>query len=443
MAPFGQRAVLHLVGQQLQRRLVADPDLAYGQRFVARRHGDLAATCKPRNRRPLDEQGLQHHGKGNHEQRHCILDPGDHRHDGQRHRHGAAQTDPTDESQLVAAVVERQQAEQYRQRTRHQREEDTDEDCIARVFEHLAGCDQHAEHHEHARLRQPGHAVHDLEHVFGGVVALVAHEDAGDEDGEEAAAIEQVGDREDDHATREDEQRIHAFGQVELAHQRRQHPAARQTEQQAQPHLRAQQFAKRPGRGLLGLQQDADEGSHQQDGHRIVGARFDFQRRLHPLAQAHATVAQQREHRRSVGRTDDRSKQKAHRPRHVHQPGSEQAEEGDRRDHAEGRHHRRRFQGIAETADLGTQAAVEQDDRQRTLTDQAGDEEIIEGNAARPLLARQHADHQEQQQQGHAEARRQGARHHADEQQHGSEQEQGVDTGHDKYLRRRRDGKGK
>ena len=102
-------------------------------------------------------------------------------------------------------------------------------------------------------------------------------------------------------------------------------------------------------------------------------------------------------------------------------------------EHADGRQRERRRQHAAEAGKARTQAAVEQDQRQRDRADQVGGADIVELEAAGPALAGQHADDQEHQQQRRAEAQRDQTRQDAGEHQQAAEQDgdaDGVEQGH-------------
>src|SRR5262245_25778701 len=68
------------------------------------------------------------------------------------------------------------------------------------------------------------------------------------------------------------------------------------------------------------------------------------------------------------------------------------------------------------------QAAVEQDEGQRDRTDRIGDTDVIELDTAGPVFAGQHADQEEDQQQGRAKAHRDQARQDAGEHQQAAQQ---------------------
>ena len=83
----------------------------------------------------------------------------EHRQDGKQQRHRAAQAHPGDEGGLFAMKAERRQRQPYRRRPPHEDEEQGDRQALYRDARKLRRRSKQAEHHEHADLRQPRHAV--------------------------------------------------------------------------------------------------------------------------------------------------------------------------------------------------------------------------------------------------------------------------------------------
>ena len=178
-------------------------------------------------------------------------------------------------------------------------------------------------------------------------------------------------------------------------------------------HVSPRPFARR---------QVLDQEHGEQDGERIVAAGFDLERGADARPQAKTAGMHQEEHRRGVGRGDDRAHQQRFAPAHVEQVAGDRGGQP-RRDHdADGRQRGRRRQHAAEGRQPRTQAAVEQDERQRDRSDQIGHAHVVEFDAARSRLARQHADDQEHQQQRRPETGRNQARHDAGQNQERTEQ---------------------
>ena len=114
------------------------------------------------------------------------------------------------------------------------------------------------------------------------------------------------------------------------------------------------------------------------------------------------------------------------RPDVEHRPGDGRGQ--NRRDHhADGRQQRRRAEHQPERRDPRAQAAVEQDQRQGDRADEVGEAEVGEADAERAVLAGDHADHEEDEQQRSAEPRRQQAGQDPDQHQGGAEQDGEAD----------------
>ena len=87
----------------------------------------------------------------------------------------------------------------------------------------------------------------------------------------------------------------------------------------------------------------------------------------------------------------------------------------------------RRPEHAAEDREPRPQAAVEEDDRERDRADEVGDRVVVEGDAARPVLAGEHADDEEDEEQRRPEARRDQAREDAEHDQRRADEDGGVD----------------
>jgi hypothetical protein len=111
----------------------------------------------------------------------------------------------------------------------------------------------------------------------------------------------------------------------------------------------------------------------------------------------------------------------------MQEEGGERAQQGNGGNHAPAGQHGGRFEREAEAVELGAQAAVEQNHRQRKLADHIGGGEIVEMDAAQTLVARQHAHAEEHQQQRHAETGGHARGDDADKQQKGDDQEKSID----------------
>ena len=152
------------------------------------------------------------------------------------------------------------------------------------------------------------------------------------------------------------------------------------------------------------------EQRRQQHGDRIVGARFDFERRADARTQLQPAGAQQEEHGRGVGRGDDRAEQQRFDRAEPEQPVRGDAGQRRRDDDAERRQQQGRREHAAERLAARAQAAVEQDHRERERAEPIGQLVVVEADAARPVDAGEHAEHEEHQQQRRAETARDQAR---------------------------------
>ena len=170
-------------------------------------------------------------------------------------------------------------------------------------------------------------------------------------------------------------------------------------------------------------QGDADQGQRQVHRHRVVHARLDLQRRRDPVVEPHARGLEQREHRRRVGGAHDGAHQQGQRPVQPQQPARRQAGDARAHHHTQRGQQQRRLQAGAEGLEIGAQAAVEQDDRQRHVAHPETELEIVEDQAAWPVFSRQHAGQQEHQQEGKPRPCRHHACQHADEHQRGCDEQ--------------------
>jgi len=155
---------------------------------------------------------------------------------------------------------------------------------------------------------------------------------------------------------------------------------------------------------------NADEREGQEDRHRIVDAGFDFERRGDTCLQAKAAQMEKEKDRGSIGRTDDRAEQESFRPAESEEVLGGQAGDRCRQDDADGGESKARPKGTVQRVAVGTQAAIEEDERQREGADQIGNGEIVENDAAGTVLTRQHAESKEDKQQRRADPRGQHAR---------------------------------
>ena len=226
---------------------------------------------------------------------------------------------------------------------------------------------------------------------------------------------------EDDERARGHERRVQALRQREPVEHEHDGPPAENADDGAEHGLlgqHRQHVSPRP----FARRQILDQKDGEQDRERIVAAGFDLERSADAGAQAQAAGMDQEEHRRGIGRGHDRTHQQQLAPAHVEQVLGDRSGQP-RRDHdADGRQRGRGRQHAAEGRQPGTQAAVEQDQGQRDRADQIGHPHVVELDAARSGLAREHADDQEHQQQRGPETGRNQTGHDAGQDQQRTEQ---------------------
>ena len=171
--------------------------------------------------------------------------------------------------------------------------------------------------------------------------------------------------------------------------------------------------------------QQFDQGDGEEHRHRIVHAGFHLQRGADALAQFHAALMQQQEHRRGVGRGDDGAGQQSRDPGQIEQPDRGQTGDGGGDQNTDCRHDAGRRPGDAYRPQRRAQPAIEQDDRQRQAAQQVGRLKIIELDA-KSIFPCRHAERQEDQQQGCADPRGQHPRNDTDDQQRAAEKDKLV-----------------
>ena len=163
---------------------------------------------------------------------------------------------------------------------------------------------------------------------------------------------------------------------------------------------------------------DADHlDRHQHEHHRdgIVEPGFSLERQRKLAREAHP--AQQREHRRAVGRGQDRAEQEPLGNREVEQPaGARPAISAVPAVPIAGQRDRR-SEHRPERSKPGRQAALEQDQHERDRPHQVRERVVREVDPAEPVAAHRHSQPQEQEQRRQAHPRRHGRGHHAGRQQ--------------------------
>ena len=175
-----------------------------------------------------------------------------------------------------------------------------------------------------------------------------------------------------------------------------------------------------------GVHQHPHQHQGDKDGHGVVKAGFDLQGAGHPFIQRHPGALDHAEHRRRIGGANNAAQQQPHPPVHAHHPGGKGAHQGGGNGDAKGGQAESRLQTQPEGTEAGTQAAVEQDDRQGNIADHIGGGEVIELDTADAVLAGEHAHHQENQQRRHPEPGTQGAQQQAGKHQAGADKKKQV-----------------
>ena len=225
-----------------------------------------------------------------------------------------------------------------------------------------------------------------------------------------------LGQREDHHRAGRHERRVQALRQVEpVEHQH--HAAAAGIADQGADQRLGDQERRDVVPGLAAVQDHLDQHDGEEDRERIVDPGLDLERRADARPQPQPLGVQQEEHRRGVGRGDDRADQQRLGPAEPERKHRRRRGQRGSHQHADGRQQARRADHVAEGLVAGAQTAVEQDQRQRHRSDGVGEPHVVEPDAERPRLARQHADQQEHQQQRRAEAQRHQARQDAGQDQ--------------------------
>ncbi len=261
----------------------------------------------------LQHQRNHHDDEGRVEEELAVVHVADDRHDPEQDGDGAAQADPGDEARFTLGEIEGQQAEPDGEGTRNEDEEEGQQDGRQQDLRKLGrGCEE-AEHEEHDDLGEPGHSVLEtLDRYRRGQLARPGI-DAGDINGEEAAAADQAGEGEDHQGHGQHEDRCQALLDLQPAQDECDRRPADETEDEADPHLldeEPQQIERESVRAAA-VRDQFDQRDGEEDRHGVVGAGFDFERRANPVADVDAADAQQEEHRRRVRGCEDRAQQHA------------------------------------------------------------------------------------------------------------------------------------
>ena len=251
----------------------------------------------------------------------------------------------------------------------------------------------------------------------------VGHDEARHVDREQAAAAGEVGGRRHEHRARDHEERVQPARHGDAVEHPDRRESAREPRGGAEQPLLSEPHRHVERRGVAAREDQLGHHDYQKDGNRVVGAGFDLQRRAHPALQPQPAGPEQEEHRRRIGGGDDGAEQeRLDRGEVEHRPGGQA---GDRRghEHAEGREQERGDEHAAEGREPGPEPAVEEDHRKRPRSHEIGHAVVVEADAARPVLAGEHADDEEDQEQRGAEARGDQAGEDADQNQRGADED--------------------
>ena len=171
---------------------------------------------------------------------------------------------------------------------------------------------------------------------------------------------------------------------------------------------------------------DLYQRDRQEDGDGIVGAGFDLERRADAFAQIHIAGPEQEEHRRGVGRGDDRPEQKCFEPGKFRQIVGGDAKQQCGHNDAQGRQRQSRRGRLPERVKRRAEARIEENDRQRQRADEIGQFGVVEFDAE-PVYAARQTDAEKQEQKRRAEAEGDQARKRRGKHQGCADERQEID----------------
>ena len=265
-----------------------------------------------------------------------------------------------------------------------------------------AGEDEQTEQDEEADLGDPADPLVEGDDRAPGRDAGGAEGERGEVDGEEAGAVGDLGQAEGEPGDRDRRHRVDPVGrQLRPVEGDRRQPAQGEADHDADRQFERQQ-ADHVGEPEAGLLDPFDEADHQQQGDRVVHPRLALERARQALFQGRA--AQHGEDRRRVGGGDRGADDHPFEQAEAEDPvgGEPRRAGGDR-----GADRRHRGGGAEHRADLppaGGQAALEEDQDEGDRAQGAGQLDVVELDPADPLRAGQHAEAEEEQQAGDADA---------------------------------------
>ena len=211
--------------------------------------------------------------------------------------------------------------------------------------------------------------------------------DGGDVDAEESVSADERRQRE-----REERggQRHHGVETTRPQARTRQHPlravADRRPASGADHDLAQHADRGDPDRDVLAEQLPREQ--HRQD-HRdgIVDPRLHLERAAHAMLELDAGRSQHREHRRGVGRRDDRAEEERRGPGQA-EPVRDDGDDAHRADDADGREQAGRRQRASQRLGRGVEPSVEQDERQRRRARAERELIVVERRSRRSLRSR-------------------------------------------------------
>ena len=343
-----------------------------------------------------------------------ALDTRQNRNGAKEDRDGAAQTDPGDKSRLARREAIGQEAQDHRDRTGNDDQDQRDAKRRQKHWQKRRGRDQQTHHQEHADLGEPGHAVGEAGDLAGRPVRIVAEREADQIDRQKAAGPQTLRQRKDQKRQRTGQNRIKAGREFQPVDRAQHKSAAEKAEKDAAHHLPEkvpEEVDRRfPAGNGLTVDNDRDQRQGQKNCHRVVDARLDLKRGSHTRLQAQPPQMQQEKHRGRVGRADDRAEQHRLGPAEPEQELRRKSRDCRGEHDADGRQQHGGPEGPGQSLPARSQAAIEQDQGQRKGTDQIGNRKVVKNDATRPVFAGQHAKGQKDQQQGGPNPRGQDTR---------------------------------
>ncbi len=228
---------------------------------------------------------------------------------GEEDRDRPAEADPRDEELLVAGVSEGRQRQPDGERPGDEGQGEGDEDAGPGVVDEGRGHDEQAEDEEHHDLAEPGRGVMEADDGGVGARRAVGDDEPGDEDRKEPAAAGYRGEAVDEDRARHGEERVQPARHRDVVEHRDEGEAAGDAEGRADRHLLDHEERELPRGGAVAGDDELGQDHRHQHGEGIVGAGLDLEGGADPALQAQAAGADQEEHRRRVGRGDDRAEE--------------------------------------------------------------------------------------------------------------------------------------